>query len=55
MATLPSPINGVAVLQANGLHLETPQEGNADWEELIEMVRDTNELVRLARALIAGE
>jgi hypothetical protein len=48
-------MNEVAVLQSNGLHLETPLEVDADWAELIEMVRDANELVRLARALIAGE
>jgi hypothetical protein len=55
--------NEVAVLQADvpvvdplgPFHFETQMEGNADWAELIEIVRNANELVRLARALVPVE
>ena len=36
-------------------HFETQMEGNADWAELIEIVRSANELARLARALVPVE
>jgi hypothetical protein len=61
MATIASLTTGheVGVLQADGLvdplHFETQLEANADWGELIEIVRDANELVRLARALVPAE
>jgi hypothetical protein len=49
MATPAFPINETITQQAI---LEVPLRGDADWEELIAMVHDANELVRLARALI---
>lgn len=55
MATLefPTTEEEAAVLQpGKPIQVETQLEGCADWAEVMEMVRDANELVRLARALI---